>query len=71
MHIFFTCQSATDVWQQVDLYNNVHMAVDNGGDRFINVLFHMLESVSLQQRKMVAMMVWSIGKRRNEKVWAQ
>jgi ribonuclease HI len=67
-HILFTCPYASQVWQKTHLWGFVQHAVAVCGS-VDDIVFHLLQTISASQCSLLAMLLWSLWKRRNLKLW--
>jgi len=67
MHIFFVCPKATECWDLVQLGTMMREMLGNTND-FNTFLFDFLSRLSSQQQ-LAAMILWSLWKNRNSKLW--
>lgn len=65
---FFTYVHAGGIWQQVGLHQEV-TTTTNAMAGFNGHFFHLLDTLLYQHKNVFAMMIWSIWRGRNEKLW--
>jgi len=68
MHTFFVCSKAITCWDLLGLGNLVHELLQTADD-FTALLFEFLRRLSLTQQQSAAMLLWSLWKSRNFKLW--
>jgi len=64
-HMFATCQVNEGCWEKL----NHKQRVDDFVLEVDSPIFKLLQGLRDQQRRRVAMLLWSIWRRRNEKLW--
>jgi ribonuclease HI len=67
-HCFFGCTHAINVWQETEVGQIVSNYVDTASG-FKTMMFHMLEEVEEENMTKIAMILWSLWWRRNQKCW--
>jgi hypothetical protein len=67
-HVLFSCPSSVLCWQQARLWNYVSASL-NTNNTIIDNLFSVLNKLEKTQQEFFSVMVWSIWKQRNNKVW--
>lgn len=67
-HILFTCPKASQVWQEVQLWGFVQQAASECAS-VDSIVFQLLQKVPASQCSLLAMILWSLWKRRNLKLW--
>ncbi|KAK2355577.1 hypothetical protein QL285_092977 [Trifolium repens] len=68
MHVLFVCPRSVQCWQRTGLWTHINacLAANNNAKE---TLFSILQSLNHEQMEFFCVMVWSIWKRRNNKVW--
>jgi hypothetical protein len=66
----FLCPKASQVWQAAHLWGFVHQAVVECAS-VDGIVFQLLQKVPASQCSLLAMLLWSLWKRRNLKLWQQ
>lgn len=67
-HIFFGCQKSRQVWEAAGMLEVVDAAVQMTNN-YKETVFQLLKNSDEQRKTTAAMLLWSIWKRRNEKLW--
>jgi hypothetical protein len=67
-YVLFSCPSSVLCWQQARLWNYVSASL-NTNNTIIDNLFSVLNKLEKTQQEFFSVMVWSIWKQRNNKVW--
>ena len=68
MHTFFVCSKAMECWENIGMGNLVRDLLLTA-DNFTNTVFGFFDRLLLHQQPLAAMLLWSIGKSRNTKLW--
>jgi hypothetical protein len=67
-HCFFGCLSTYKVWWETDVWQEInHFMTDARG--FVMMMFEMIEKIEPVTMSKIAMMLWTIWWRRNQKCW--
>lgn len=67
-HIFFECPSVVQVWNLAGLWHDIQLAMTATGSA-VDIIFSLLQTLSVTCSQRLATLFWSIWKRRNNKVW--
>jgi len=68
VHLLFDCPAAIQVWQVFGLWQDIQQAIIHENSA-TDIVFYLLQRLTLEQSQRFAATVWSIWKRRNLKVW--
>lgn len=68
VHLLFVCEKALKCWEMVHLDDIVHNLVGNS-DNFTTLLFDFFHRLHAQNQHIASMILWSIWKNRNAKLW--
>ncbi|GAU17471.1 hypothetical protein TSUD_340140 [Trifolium subterraneum] len=68
IHILFLCPRSTECWQQAGLWNQIDAGL-NTSNNIADILLFILQSLNKEQQEIFSVLLWSIWKRRNAKVW--
>lgn len=68
MHLFFVCTKAMDCWDRINLGNHIRELLHRAND-FTTMLFDFLDRLPSYQQHAAAMLLWSLWKSRNIKLW--
>ena len=67
-HTFFVCSKAADCWEKIGLGNLTHNLLLTA-DNFTATLFNLFDKLLLHHQHLAAMVLWSLSKSRNAKLW--
>jgi len=67
-HLLIDCPAVVQVWQVSGLWQDIQQAKTHENSA-INVVFYLLQHLTVEQSQRFAVTIWSIWKRRNLKVW--
>lgn len=67
-HIFFVCPKAIICWEQLQLDTTIHDMLPTSYD-FSTLLFYLFGRLTSDQQSMSSMVLWSLWKNRNSKLW--
>ncbi|CAJ2660552.1 unnamed protein product [Trifolium pratense] len=67
-HIFFDCPSSRNVWSMCTFYPIIVAAMQNGYDA-AELIFHLLQQINEEDASLLACVIWSIWKQRNNIIW--
>nr|KYP45089.1 Putative ribonuclease H protein At1g65750 family [Cajanus cajan] len=68
-HIFFGCQTAESIWMTFGLWPSTNAYIDNGED-FKDTIFSLISNLHHDIACKVIIILWSIWRNRNDKVWS-
>jgi len=68
MHVFFVCSKAVNCWEHIGIHNIILELLPTA-DNFTTMLFDLLNRLSPHQQSLTAMVLWSLWKNRNSKLW--
>jgi hypothetical protein len=68
LHTFFICPKALCCWESMNLHNVISELIYTTHD-CTALLFSLLDRLSAQQQPLASMILWSIWKSRNSKLW--
>jgi len=68
IHTFFVCPKAMKCWKLIELDNTVRNLLCTAND-FTSILFDFLNKISAQQHKLASMILLSLWKSRNSRLW--
>jgi hypothetical protein len=67
-HAFFICPKASNCWELAQMDSTIRGLLHNAND-FTTLLFDFFDRLSDQQKSLASMILWSIWKGRNSKLW--
>ncbi|PNX93528.1 pentatricopeptide repeat-containing protein, partial [Trifolium pratense] len=67
-HVFCLCPFAASIWRDSGLWNHVEAAV-NSSNTVAETIFMLLQNLEEQNSARLAVIMWSIWKHRNMKLW--
>jgi len=67
-HVFFSCLFAIQVWNRTDLWGSIQHALSSTVST-INAIFSLIQNLSADLSQQLAIVIWSIWKHRNLRVW--
>jgi len=67
-HLFFACPFAIQVWTRAGLWTDIDFAVATAHTAE-EAIFSLLQDLSTMREKHMVMLLWSLWKRRNLKIW--
>ncbi|GAU29840.1 hypothetical protein TSUD_223860 [Trifolium subterraneum] len=67
-HVQVCTAAVTECWQQAGLWNQIHPGL-NTSNNIADILLFILQSLNKEQQEIFSVLLWSIWKRMNAKVW--
>ncbi|CAJ2637135.1 unnamed protein product [Trifolium pratense] len=67
-HVFFDCPSSRNVWSMCSFGNKIIAALHNNYAAS-NLIFDLLQQLSNEDASLMACVIWSIWKQRNNRIW--
>lgn len=67
-HMFFTCQINVDCWENIQIRRIVDY-LSPSAKSCSQLIFNLYISLSIQQQQRVVMLLWSLWRRCNDKLW--
>jgi ribonuclease HI len=67
-HVFFNCPSSQNVWS-MSVFSQVVSNAANGDNDVKTVIFNILQQLSKKDAALLACILWSTWKQRNNKIW--
>jgi hypothetical protein len=68
IHVLFLCPHNMACWQQEGLWNHINAGL-NISNNIVDILLSILHNLNQEQQANFSVLLWSIWKRRNNKVW--
>ncbi|PNY05519.1 cytochrome p450 [Trifolium pratense] len=68
LHVFFRCPNSRSIWRRANFFNVVCTVADSESN-IIVVIFKILQLLTQEDAALFAIIIWSIWKQRNNKVW--
>jgi len=66
-HLLFDCPFATQVWHMTDLWS--HITVYSSTTSVVEAIFWLVDTLCGEQKQLFVVVLWSLWKHRNLKVW--
>jgi len=68
MHLFFVCDKGKECWENIGMGNLIWELLSRANN-FSTLLFDFMSRIIVQQQEIVAMVLWSLWKSCNTKLW--
>lgn len=62
------CEKEKEIWQAAGLWILIHLNI-NSDESYQGILFNLLHNLQPQEKNKLAVILWSIWRNRNQKVW--